>query len=122
MPQRKTADEQALAQLFGAKLKAARTATGRTQRWVGEQAQVSYQQIQAYERGSALPPIARARLIVRLFNADIDAWLRSSPAPGVAEPASTFLDERSELLAIYDRLPRDRRAELLEAARLLVEG
>ena len=91
---------------FGYALRLARERLGLTQTEVMRLTGINNKTLSGYENGVSEPDLQTLTALLRLYRASADQLL------GLGPPSGASADE-DRLLALYRRLPRDQRQELL---------
>jgi transcriptional regulator with XRE-family HTH domain len=92
--------------LIGSNLRSIRTQCGKSQTQVGEFLDVSFQQIQKYEKGTNRIAVATLHQLSKYFNTTMDAFMtgiETIDVPGVRPAHATLSAQGFKIGSIYDK-------------------
>lgn len=112
--------------MIGTRINTARKARKRSQGWLAEQAGVNQSAVSHWETGLTEPTTNNLSLIAQALRISFE-WLTTGrgemdvtyapAAVHVAEPRQDQDDDKQELLALFDQLPKKKRQILLQFMR-----
>ncbi|EEG08212.1 helix-turn-helix domain-containing protein [Pseudogulbenkiania ferrooxidans] len=112
--------------IIGFRIKEARKARRRTQKWLADEVGVKQSSVSQWEMGETEPTTANCSSVAQALRISFE-WLTTgrgemdvtyaSAVVHVAEPGQDLDDDKKELLALFDQLPKKKRQILLQFMR-----
>jgi len=107
---------------IGARIRERRVSLGMSQSKLAGAIDLTFQQVQKYERGANSLSVARLLQIAEALNSPVSFFLQESPDAETTEDDDASDRERLNLMADYRRLPPQMRDVARRSVRTLVEA